>query len=401
MSTSMLYHAQNIKGCKYKSFRRIKGGIVYKASQLAGNLACPRCRCKNAHFKGQKLRRFKMVPIGRKKCYLDVVLHRLECSRCCHKWWPRLPFMQGKFRMTKAFMQYAFDLLSIMTIKDATKVLGVSWNVAKLLHKMKLTKLYKKISIKNVRYISMDEFAIRKGHTYMTVFTDIESGRIIFAVEGRRKEDIEPFLQELKKKAKNLQAIAMDMSTSYIPAVQETLPGIDIVFDHFHVNAIMNKALDEIRKEEQAKLNEEEKKVLKGNRFLFLSNYENLIEEKKGKLEAILQINAPLFKAHCLKEQFRGFWDLSSREEAEKFLDQWSFDAVSSGVKKLSKLANTLRRHWTGLLNYFKHRITNAAAEGINNKIKTMKRQAYGFRDMEYFKLRLYHLHNQRYSFVG
>ena len=115
----------------------------------------------------------------------------------------------------------------------------------------------------------------------------------------------------------------------------------------------------------------------------------------------VLQINEPLFKAHALKEQFRLFWRQNSTQKAWIFLDQWISDARATGIRKLKKMADTLDDHRSGLLNYFKHRITNAAAEGINNKIKTMKRQAYGFRDMEYFKLRLYHLHEQRYAFVG
>ena len=229
----------------------------------------------------------------------------------------------------------------------------------------------------------------------MTVFSDVESGRIVHAVEGRKIEDITPFLLKLKSQAKNLKAIAMDMSVSYISAVKSILPGLDIVFDHFHVNALMNKTLDEIRREQQQNLNQEEEKVLKGNRFLFLRNYEDLEPEFKDRLEAVLQINEPLFKAHALKEQFRLFWRQNSAQKAWIFLDQWISDAQATGIRKLKKMADTLDDHRSGLLNYFKHRITNAAAEGINNKIKTMKRQAYGFRDMEYFKLRLYHLHER------
>lgn len=141
--------------------------------------------------------------------------------------------------------------------------------------------------------------------------------------------------------------------------------------------------------------------MLKGNRFLLLRNYENLEPEFKNRLEAILEVNEPLFKAHALKEQFRLFWRQDSVQKAWVFLDQWILDAQATGIRKLRKMADTLNEHRIGLLNYFKHRISNAAAEGINNKIKTMKRQAYGFRDISYFKLRLYHLHEQRYAFVG
>ena len=350
---------------------------------------------------GQKIRRFKMTPIGSKKCYLDVLLHRLKCLKCDYKWWPRLPFMKGKSQMTRPLIRYTFDLLSISTIKDASRLLGISWNVIKKIHKMKLEKLYRKIDIKQIKYLNVDEFAIKKGHKYMTVFSDVESGRIVHAVEGRKIKDITPFLLGLRRKAKKLKAIAMDMSVPYISAVEQFLPEIDIVFDHFHVNALMNKALDGIRKEQQKNLNQQEEKVLKGNRFLLLKNYENLEPEFKNRLEAILEANDPLFKAYALKEQFRLFWTQDFVRKAWIFLDQWISDAQNTGIKKLKKMADTLDNHRVGLLNYFKHRITNAAAEGINNKIKTMKRQAYGFRDMGYFKLRLYHLHEQRYAFVG
>lgn len=401
MSTSILYHAYGIKGIQYKSTHYENGSIIFSAEMDHQKISCQKCCHHNSHFKSQKIRRFKMTPVGSKKCYLDVVLHRLKCLSCGYQWWPRLPFMKGKFQMTRSFIQYAFDLLSISTIQDVSRLLGVSWNVIKKIHKMKLEKLYRKICLKEIKYISVDEFAIKKGHEYMTVFSDIESGRIIHAVEGRKIEDITPFLLKLQKEAKNLKAIAMDMSVSYIAAVEKFLPEIDIVFDHFHVNALMNKTLDEIRKEQQENLNQREEKVLKGNRFLLLKNYENLEPEFKERLEAILKINEPLFKAHALKEQFRLFWRQDSVQKAWIFLDQWISDAQATGIRKLRKMADTLDGHRIGLLNYFKHRISNAAAEGINNKIKTMKRQAYGFRDIPYFKLRLYHLHEQRYAFVG
>jgi transposase len=401
MSTSNLYHAHGIKGVEYKSTSYEKGCIVYRTEMVYQKICCPQCRSQDSHFKGQKTRRFLMTPVGAKKCYLDVLLHRLKCCDCNYRWWPRLPFMKGKFQMTRSLIRYAFDLLSISTIQGVSQLLGISWNVIKKIHKMKLGKLYKKIDITKVKYLSVDEFAIKKGHEYMTVFSDVESGRIVHAVEGRKIEDITPFLLKLKSQAKNLKAIAMDMSVSYISAVKSILPGLDIVFDHFHVNALMNKTLDEIRREQQQNLNQDEEKVLKGNRFLFLRNYEDLEPEFKDRLEAVLQINEPLFKAHALKEQFRLFWRQNSAQKAWIFLDQWISDAQATGIRKLKKMADTLDNHRSGLLNYFKHRITNAAAEGINNKIKTMKRQAYGFRDMEYFKLRLYHLHEQRYAFVG
>ena len=193
----------------------------------------------------------------------------------------------------------------------------------------------------------------------------------------------------------------MDMSKSYYPAAQQFLLHVDVVFDHFHVTALLNKALDEVRKDQQQSLNKVDAKAMKGSRFLFLTNYDNLELENKTRLEALLAVNEPLYLAHSLKEQFQLFWEKDSVEEAEHFLIRWGIDALATGLKPLKRVVKTLSIYREGVLNYFKHRISNAGAEGINNKIKTMKRQAYGFRDMEYFKLRLYHLHKSRYAFVG
>jgi transposase len=235
----------------------------------------------------------------------------------------------------------------------------------------------------------------------MTIFTDLKRGRILHAIEGRTKQDIRPFLEQLASKAKNLQAIAMDMSHSYYWAAQEVLPNVDIVFDRYHIMALMSHAIDEVRRNLQHSLDREEQKVLKGSRFLLLRNYDSLLPDHKSRLDELLAINRPLFTLHSLKEQFRLFWELPDQESAESFLANWCEDAFASGIKPLIKVAKTIAGYRTGIFSFFKHRITNGGVEGLINKIKTLKRQAYGFRDVEYFTLRLYHLHTQRYSLTG
>jgi transposase len=293
------------------------------------------------------------------------------------------------------------DLLSFGAINSVAHILGVGWDLIKEIHKSKLSRTYKNIPLEGINYIGVDEFSISKGHEYMTIFTDLEAARIIHAVKGRAKEDIRPFLEKLRKRARSLKAVAMDMSGSYYHAVSETLPGVDIVFDHYHVSALANQSIDELRREQQKELDALGKQTLKGCRFLLLKNYDNLSVDHKERLHDLLCANEPLFTAHCMKEQLRLFWEQPDLESARHFLETWCKDAREVGIKTLAKLAKTLAGYRTGLLNYFKHRISNATTEGLNNKIKTLKRQAYGFRDMEYFKLRLYHLHAQRYSLAG
>jgi transposase len=309
--------------------------------------------------------------------------------------------MVGKHRYVRSFALTVLDMLRFGTIRAVAHYLGVGWDLVKEIHKSKLRGLYRRIPLQKVRYLGIDEFSIRKGHEYMTVFLDLERGRILQAVEGRSKEVVAPFLKKLAQKGTHLKAVAMDMSRSYIWAVRDQLPYVDIVFDRFHVMALMTDAVDEFRRELQRDLDDVGQKTLKGSRFLLLHNYDSLSPERQGRLDALLQVNQPLYEMHAMKEQFRLLWEKGSYEEGHAFLETWGQDALASGIKQLKKVAKTLTTYRTGILNYFPHKITNATTEGMNNKIKTLKRQAYGFRDMEYFKLRLYHLHTQRYSLTG
>ena len=401
MSTSILYHAFNLKGITYKATRYEGDAIVFVADIKRDLIRCPKCGCRHFTFKGQKTRKLQLSPIGRKKCILALALHRTKCEICATLWWPSLPFMLGKHRFVRSFALTVLDLLQFGTIRWVAGYLGVGWDMIKEIHKLKLQCLYRNIPLHKVRYIGIDEFSIRKGHEYMTTVTDLSGGRILYAAEGKGKEGILPFLKKLARKGKRLLAVAMDMSIAYFSAVREALPDVDIVFDRYHIMALMNQGIDNLRRDQQKELESMGKEILKGNRFLLLRNYDSLNSDHKARLDNLMQANQPLFVMHSMKEQLRLFWEKPDYNSAMKFLDMWCKDAMQSGIKQLVKVAKTLSGYRTALLNYFKHRITNAVLEGINNKIKTLKRQAYGFRDMEYFKLRLYHLHTQRYSFPG
>ena len=401
MSTSILYHAFGLRGIEYKATHFVADRIIFSAEMNDQCVRCPECGCRDASFKGQKRRWFVMSPIGRKKCLLELILHRLKCRRCSALWWPTLPFMTGTHRYVRSFALTVLDMLRFSTIRSAAEYLGVGWDLVKNIHKERLQFLYRKIPLSEVTTIGIDEFSFKQGYHFMTVVTELDTGRILHAVEGKGKDDIQPFLETLARKAKGLKAVAMDMSSAYFSAVRESLPHVDIVFDRFHIMALMNQAIDELRRDHQRELDVLGQQTLKGSRFLLLQNYDSLAPERKGRLDALLQVNAPLFVIHSMKEQLRLFWEKDDRKEGEEFLAVWCKDAMASGIKALIRVGKTLGAYRSGLLSYFKHHITSGAVEGLINKIKTLKRQAYGFRDPAYFKLRLYHLHTQRYSLAG
>lgn len=402
MSTSLLYHAFGLKGVKYISTKYVNGSVIFHAEVTCSIERCPECNSRKTHRKkGTKNRLLRMIPIGTRPSFVNLKIWRIYCERCQCLRWPKLPFTEGKKRHTRRFAQFAIDLLHWMTISGTAKILNVGWDLIKDIHKEHLQSRYKSPPLKDLKYLGIDEFSIRKGHNYMSIFVDLESGRILHAVEGKSGQDITPFLKVIKRSAHKLEAIAMDMSTGFISAVEEHLPFVPIVFDHYHVSAMMNKGIEEVRREQQVQLEEQGEKLLKGTRFLLLKNYEKLDEEKQDRLQSLLQVNDPLFTIYTMKEQLRQFWEKDSIEEAIKFLDAWCKDAEHSSIKPLKKIGKALMHHSHGLLNYYLYRISCGLVEGLNNKIKTLKRQAYGFRDMAYFKLRLYHLHSQRYSLTG
>jgi transposase len=401
MSTSLLYHAYGLKSVKYKATHYQRGKIIFEAEMTRKLARCPRCRSRDVIYKGVKIRKLRMPSVGRRLVWLHLLLHRLLCNRCGAVLWPRLPFAAARVSYTSAFERYTLDLLKWTTIKAAALLLGASWDLIKEIHRSALSKRYKRISLKELRYLGIDEFSIKKGRKYMTIFVDLRQGRIIHAVEGNSGEEIAPFLKILARRARKLKAVAVDLNRGYFWALKEFLPWVDVVADHYHISALVNKAIDEFRRQHQTDLDKAGLKALKGSRFLLLKNYDDLSEEKRERLDRLLEINQPLFVMHTMKEQLRHLWNLRKYHRAREYLGVWCLEAMRSGIKQLIRVAKTLSAHRSLILNYFEHRISSGKVEGINNKIKTLKRQAYGFRDVEYFKLRLYHLHEQRYSISG
>ena len=400
MSASLLYHTNQITDIQEKNVEYLDSKIVFNVKFQPRNQSCPVCGCTLCNLDGSKKRYLRMVPLGNKAAFLHVETHRHKCTNCAQVWWPLMPFVNGKKRVTISFERYVLNLMQFATIKHVATFLGVSWGLIKNIHKNHLKKTYIEIDYNSLQYIGVDEFSIRKGHQYMTIFINLKTGEIFHAVEGKSIENVRPFLIELAAKAKNIKAIAMDMNAAYASAVNLFLPGVDVVYDRFHVMGLLSKTLEEIRRSQQNKCNQIGLKVLKGCRFLLLSNYEKLNPKKQSSLDTLFEVNTPLLMAHTMKEQIRLFWSKFTVQEGCKFLGWWIIDTLETGIEELARTGKTLLRHWEGLTNYFKHRITNGKTEGINNKIKTMKRQAYGFRDMEYFKLRLYNLHKVNHSFV-
>ena len=231
----------------------------------------------------------------------------------------------------------------------------------------------------------------------------MEMRKVVFVGDGKGSDSLEPFFKRLKHSRADIEAVAIDMSPAYIQAGKEHLKYASIVFDHFHVVKLFNDKLSAFRRDLQRDAGKLEKDVLKGTRWLLLKNPENLDDKRdeRQRLDAALRINQPLAIVYFMKEDLRQFWIQPSYEVAAWFLQDWIKRATVSGIKMLIDFAKTLGAHRSGLLAYYDYKISTGPLEGMNNKIKTMKRQAYGFRDLEFFKLKIMAIHETKYALVG
>jgi transposase len=404
MSTSLLYHAFDIRGYQYAHTQYDGGEVIFRIHQRKTDLCCPVCDSRDVVCKGSVMRQFSAVPIGLKPVKIVLAVQRVLCRACETLRQVNVPFADPRRSYTRQFERYALDLSRYMTIKDVARHLNVSWDVIKEIQKRNLVKRFSRPKLKKLQQIAIDEISIGKGHKYLTVVLDLRTGVVVFVGDGKGADALEPFWRRLKASRAQVQAVAIDMSPAYIRAVRENLPGVATVFDRFHIVKLYNEKLSGLRRSLFRKaLYQGNKHVIKGIRWLLLKNPENLNEERNElkRLEKALELNKPLATAYYMKEDLRRIWSQENREKAYEFLIDWIWRAGTSGVDMLFRFARTLATHMNGILAYYDYPISTGPLEGTNNKIKTMKRQAYGFRDIEFFKLKIMALHMTRYALVG
>jgi transposase len=404
MSTSLLYHAWGLRDYHQQAIDFGEGQIVFRIQQNPDTLCCGHCGSQRVHRAGVVTRRFKALPIGSRPVYLQLPVQRLWCASCGQTRQVKLTFADERRSYTHSFERYALELSAHTTIQAVAQHLGVSWDVVKDIQKRYLLRHFAKPRLRDLEQIAIDEISIGRGQRYLTVVLDLQSGAVVFVGEGKGAASLQPFWKRLRASGARVQAVATDMSPAYTLAVHENLPQAVHVFDRFHVIKLFNERLADLRRQVQASVEKaEHRQLLKGTLWLLLKNPENLDPQKNEpqRLADALRINAPLATAYYMKEDLRQLWEQPGKRTAQRFLDGWVARAQASGVRMLQKFANTLQLHRTGLLNWYDHSISTGPLEGTNNKIKTMQRQAYGFRDQAFFKLKIYALHQATYALVG
>jgi transposase len=291
-----------------------------------------------------------------------------------------------------------------MTTQAVARHLQIGWDLVRKIEQENLERHYSRPKLRDVRQIAIDEIAVRKGHRYLTVVLDLDTGRVIYVGDGKGEDALNAFWCRLRASHAKVEAVATDLSSAYIAAVRHNLPDATLVFDHFHIVKLLNDRLTVLRRELYREAKDRmHKEVLKGTRWLLLKRPENLNDSRneRARLQQALDLNESLAMAYYLKEDLKQLWAQGDPLLAEGFLDDWCRQAELSGVRQLQKFAKTLRTHRRGIIAWYDYPISTGPLEGTNNKIKTIKRQAYGYRNLQYFKLKILALHRTQYSLVG
>lgn len=357
-------------------------------------LECSECGQMSILVHDEVERWVRDLPILGADTWLLVPRRRLWCHRCGGPKVEAVSWIDRYARVTRRLAEGVARLCAVLPIRHASSFFGLGWDRVKAIHKAYLEKTLGPVDLSDVEAIAMDEFAIQKGHRYATVVIDPVRRRVLWVGRGRSREDVRPFFELLGEEGrKRLKAVAMDMNAAYAEEVKAQCPQAEIVWDLFHVVAKYGReVIDRVRVDEANRLRSDKKarKVVKGSRWLLLRNAENVeCREDRVRLAELLAANRALLTVYVLKDDLKHLWDLRDRTAAKRFWKGWYRRAVRSRIGPLKAFARRLKEHLAGILAHCRWPLNTSVLEGINNKIKVIKRMAYGFRDDSYFFLRI------------
>jgi transposase len=297
-------------------------------------------------------------------------------------------------RFTQRFEDRIGQLCREMTVKRVAELNNLSWDQVWRMEKCYMRRLLEQHpAAKQLRAIGIDEISIRKGHTYAIVVADLDQRRPIWlGGQGRTEQDLQLFFDTMGTERCNaIELTVMDMWKPFRKATLKHAQNVQIVYDKFHIMRHLANALDQVRRSEYKRVNEKERRFIKGQRYTLLSHKANLDIEGRRALRMLLKANKRLNKAYLLKESFGQLWDYNNPIWARKFFVSWKSQLRWQRLKPFEKFAAMIERHWDGIISYCHpdHKVSLGFMEGLNNKIRVIQRRAYGIKDQEYLMLKV------------
>ena len=282
--------------------------------------------------------------------------------------------------------------MALLPLKHVAQLTGLHWHTLKAIDQARLARTLPEPDLSRVRFLMMDEFALFKGHRYATVVMDAERKQVLWVGEGRSRAAIRPFFEWLGSACHHIEAVAMDMNTAFDLEVAAQCPNAVVVYDRFHVIAKFGReVIDRVRVDQANALGDDRpaRRAVKRGRWLLLRNRQHLDARQAVRLDELLAANAPLMQVYLLKTELKELWFAPSVAEARQRWHDWYRIALETGLAPVIRFANTLKRYVEGIVSSVDYRLNTSVLEGMNNRIKVLKRMAYGYRDSDYFFLKI------------
>lgn len=347
---------------------------------------CPTCGARDVPVHDTTEKRWQHLNFFQHTCYLHARVPRVRCSACGVKQ-VSVPWARPGSGFTLLFEAIVWALSKEMTVFAIARMLKV--------HDTRLWRLLSYYAetaraaadYSEITEIAIDETSSRRGHHYVTIVADPRDKRVLYATEGRDKSAVGRFTDDFHAHggdSSSMREVCMDMSPSYIEASLECFPNAHLTYDRFHVMKLANEALDEVRREES-----KESPYLRGSKYLWLYHPGHLSERQQRRLSSLQRMNGKTARAYQMVLNLRTYWDMSG-ELAERYLQRWYHWARCSKLPAFERLALTIKRHWEGIVNYHKTKMTTGFMEGINSMVQAAKRKARGYRSTKNFITMIY-----------
>lgn len=357
-------------------------------------LRCGECGRETTRVHEQTERVVQDLPLFDTRTYLIVESCRVWCDHCGGPKRMQIDWIDEQQRVTRRLGESILMLCSCMAISHIARFYGVHWHTVKRLDKRRLRSLVGTPDFSGVRVIGVDEFALHKGHRYATVVVEPERKRVLWVGKGRDRRSFRRFFKLLGKQGcERIEAVVMDQSTTYELEVKQNCPQAAIVFDLFHIVAKYGReVIDRVRVDEANRLRDDRRarRVVKGSRWLLLRDRGNLASEaQRVRLDELLEANRALMTVYVLREDLKRLWRYRHTGHARRAWEGWYERAMDSGIAALQAFAQRLKPYLHGIIAHARYPLHTSLIEGINNRIKVIKRMAYGYRDEEYFFLKI------------
>ncbi|EFK95158.1 transposase, IS204/IS1001/IS1096/IS1165 family protein [sediment metagenome] len=354
---------------------------------------CEQCGALCTQVHETTTRRVRDLPLFEYRVVLHVPRRRVWCEGCGGPRLEKLSWLGRYQRVTDRLTQACSQLLRSSNVQAVAAFFDLGWHTVKTIDKASLRASLPEPDWSQIRYLAMDEFALHKGHRYATVVVDPIRRQVLWVGPGRSRETARHFFEQLPAGvAQRIQAVAIDMTTAYELEIKAHCPQAEIVYDLFHVVAKYGReVIDRVRVDQANRLREQPsaRKVIKSSRWLLLRLRSSLQPQQAVRVQELLQANEPLMKVYVLRDELKQLWFHRQPALALRAWEHWCAQAQESGIAALQVFAKRLQDYVHGIVSRCRHPLNTSVVEGINNTIKVIKRRAYGYRDEEYFFLKI------------